>query len=240
MQLKWPNDVYVDLPSTSPSIPGGEKKKVGGVLVNMSFADGNADVIIGVSYIHYMREHAPARVFYSKADVVCFVSGKGCGINVSTPAPVTALSCLSRPGERLEAETVLALALTEFEHLWTTFVSGGGSWAPLEEDYLDAWMHSCVSHPIALCLRSMSLMDPRRNCNVDSKHSDQLVTLTTVDPPVPVRIVGITRDYGLLRTIPERTGWGRSARHGADDEYIDLQPDGNSFDIMMGLIKAKK
>ena len=64
--------------------------------------------------------------------------------------------------------------------------------------------------------------------------------LTTVDPPVPVRIVGITHDYGLLRTIPERTGWGRSARHGADDEYIDLQPDGNSFDIMMGLIKAKK
>ena len=70
--------------------------------------------------------------------------------------------------------------------------------------------------------------------------SDQLVTLTTVDPPVPVRIIGITHDYGLLRTIPERTGWGRSARHGADDEYIDLQPDGNSFDIMMGLIKAKK
>ena len=75
---------------------------------------------------------------------------------------------------------------------------------------------------------------------VDSTHSDQLVTLTTVDPPIPVRIVGITHDYGLLRTIPERTGWGRSARHGADDEYIDLQPDGNSFDIMMGLIKAKK
>jgi biotin---protein ligase len=71
-------------------------------------------------------------------------------------------------------------------------------------------------------------------------HSDQLVTLTTVDPPIPVRIVGITHDHGLLRTIPERTGWGSSARYGVDDEYIDLQPDGNSFDIMMGLIKAKK
>ena len=70
--------------------------------------------------------------------------------------------------------------------------------------------------------------------------SDQLVTLTTVDPPVPVRIVGITHEHGLLRTIPERTGWGRGARHGVDDEYIDLQPDGNSFDIMKGLIKAKK
>lgn len=71
-------------------------------------------------------------------------------------------------------------------------------------------------------------------------YSDQLVTLTTVDPPIPVRIVGITHDHGLLRTIPERTGWATRARHGADDGYIDLQPDGNSFDIMMGLIKAKK
>ena len=80
----------------------------------------------------------------------------------------------------------------------------------------------------------MHLMDGCTNV------SDQLVTLTTVDPPVPVRIVGITHEHGLLRTIPERTGWGRSARLGVDDEYIDLQPDGNSFDIMMGLIKAKK
>jgi hypothetical protein len=86
-----------------------------------------------------------------------FASGKGCGINVCTPAPVTALSLLSRPGERLEAETVLALVLNEFEKLWNVFVAGGGSWAPFEEDYLDAWMHSCVFRP---CLAFMSLMDP--------------------------------------------------------------------------------
>ena len=71
-------------------------------------------------------------------------------------------------------------------------------------------------------------------------HSDQLVTLTTVEPPRPVRIVGITHDYGLLRTLPERTGWSKSWNHDAEDDYIDLQPDGNSFDIMTGLIKAKK
>lgn len=71
-------------------------------------------------------------------------------------------------------------------------------------------------------------------------HSDQLVTLTTVEPPRPVRIVGITHDYGLLRTLPERTGWSNSYGHGAEGDYIDLQPDGNSFDIMTGLIKAKK
>jgi biotin--protein ligase len=153
---------------------------------------------------------------------------------VSTPAPVTALDLLCRPGEHLDAETVLALVLTEFERLWTAFVAGGGSWAPFEEAYLHMWMHSYVFHLVS----TLYMSDGRMYCT--NVISDQLVTLTTVDPPVPVRIVGITHEYGLLRTIPERTGWGRSARHGVDDEYIDLLPDGNSFDIMMGLIKAKK
>ncbi|KAH9974101.1 hypothetical protein BGW80DRAFT_1437016 [Lactifluus volemus] len=139
-RLKWPNDVYIEF-------VGGEKKKIGGTLVNTSFSSGNMDIVIG------------------------------CGINVCTPAPVTALSALCPSGRRLDTETVLALVLTKFERLWTTFVRGRGSWAPFEEDYLDAWMHS-----------------------------DQLVTLTTVNPPVSARIVGITHDHGLLRTIPERTG----------------------------------
>jgi len=80
--------------------------------------------------------------------------------------------------------------------------------------------------------------------------------LTTVQPPVPVRIVGITPDYGLLRTVAEKplsqsggvgsVGLGLPlsyARYvypgGEKQEYIDLQPDGNSFDLMAGLIKAK-
>ncbi|KAH9063260.1 class II aaRS and biotin synthetase [Lactarius vividus] len=175
VKLKWPNDVYVELPG------GDTKKKVGGILVNTSFSGGNMDVIIGF------------------------------GVNVSTPVPVTSLSQLSPPGQRLSAETLLALVLTEFERLWVAFVQGRGGWAPFEDAYLDAWMHS-----------------------------DQLVTVTTVEPHRPVRIVGITHDYGLLRTLPERTGWSKSSGHGAEDDYIDLQPDGNSFDIMTGLIKAKK
>jgi len=175
VKLKWPNDVYVELPASDVM------KKVGGILVNTSFSGGNVDVVVGF------------------------------GINVSTPAPVTSLSHLSPPGQQLGAETLLALVLTEFERLWVTFIQGRGSWAPFEDAYLEAWMHS-----------------------------DQLVTLTTVEPPRPVRIVGITHDYGLLRTLPERTGWSQSWSHGAEEDYIDLQPDGNSFDIMTGLIKAKR
>jgi biotin--protein ligase len=59
-------------------------------------------------------------------------------------------------------------------------------------------------------------------------HSGQTVTLATATPHTTVRIVGITPDHGLLRTEPLGGG-----------QYIDLQPDGNSFDMLKGLIKTK-
>ena len=61
------------------------------------------------------------------------------------------------------------------------------------------------------------------------------MTLTTASPARKVRVVGITPDHGLLRTLPERDGWASAQVI----EYIDLQPDGNSFDLMAGLIKTK-
>ncbi len=69
-------------------------------------------------------------------------------------------------------------------------------------------------------------------------NSDQLVTLTTTDSPTRVRIIGITTDHGLLRTVPERgSAFEPVARW--QPEYIDLQPDGNSFDLMARLIRVK-
>ena len=62
------------------------------------------------------------------------------------------------------------------------------------------------------------------------------MTLTTTTPHRQVRVVGITKDHGLLRTIPERSG---TDRFGSAVEYFDLQPDGNSFDLMANLIKSK-
>src|ERR1700679_2880807 len=99
-----------------------------------------------VRRLSYMRF---ARASHSRNLTSFFFRGKGCGINVSTPAPVTALDLLCRPGEHLDAATVLALVLTEFERLWTAFVAGGGSWAPFEEAYLDMWMHSYVFHLVS-------------------------------------------------------------------------------------------
>ncbi len=84
------------------------------------------------------------------------------------------------------------------------------------------------------------LHSPRRISGADGRlwlvlYRDQAVTLTTTSPHRRVRIVGITHDGGLLRTIPEDGGYGHSAEQG----YIDLQPDGNTFDLMAGLIMAK-
>ncbi|EIW81642.1 class II aaRS and biotin synthetase [Coniophora puteana RWD-64-598 SS2] len=60
-------------------------------------------------------------------------------------------------------------------------------------------------------------------------HTGQKITLTTTEPHEEVTIVGLTPDYGLLRAKSNRTG-----------EEFALQPDGNSLDMMKGLIKAKK
>lgn len=82
---------------------------------------------------------------------------------------------------------------------------------------------------------------------------NQEVTLTTVEPHQRLRIVGITPDHGLLRCVPISSGsnlYGRDVDGGYDDrtysasaaassQYVELQPDGNSFDLMAGMIKRK-
>ncbi|KAF8979116.1 biotin holocarboxylase synthetase [Entomortierella lignicola] len=65
-------------------------------------------------------------------------------------------------------------------------------------------------------------------------HTDAFVTLTTMTPHRKVRIQGITLDYGLLRTVAVDD-------QGKDivGEEFRLQPDGNSFDMLKGLISIK-
>ncbi|EJU01359.1 class II aaRS and biotin synthetase [Dacryopinax primogenitus] len=133
----------------------------------------------------------------------------GCGLNVLNTRPTTSLKHLLslHSAPPPTLESVLARLLPTFDAIWSLFLSQHGDFRLFEEEYLTYWLHS-----------------------------DQLVRLTTVSPPVDVRIVGITRDYGLLRTLRVKDPW--RARLG-EDEYIDLQPDGNSFDMTEGLIKKK-
>ncbi|KAL1736818.1 hypothetical protein EV714DRAFT_198409 [Schizophyllum commune] len=132
--------------------------------------------------------------------------------DTSTSTPTLERTLTHTPTLERTAATILA----RFDVMWGQFVAGGGSFEPFLDRYLKRWLHS-----------------------------DQLVTITTVDPPLRARIVGIT-EHGLLRAMPERGGGigGRygagSSRGGSDGQFIDLQPDGNSFDIMSGMIKAKR
>jgi len=133
----------------------------------------------------------------------------GCGLNVQNAPPITSISQLlpADAKKSLSMEGTAAAILVKFEAMWAVFLRERGSFDSFMDLYLKCWLHS-----------------------------DQLVTLTTTTPPTAVRITGITSDYGLLRTIPERSGWPSSEESG----YIDLQPDGNSFDLMAGMIKLKK
>jgi biotin--protein ligase len=79
--------------------------------------------------------------------------------------------------------------------------------------------------------------------------------LTTTTPHERLKIKSITLDHGLLRCVKldsgrtpgdyggeDRTsfwvGQGLGSKRTAE-EYVDLQPDGNSFDLMSGMIKKK-
>ena len=117
-------------------------------------------------------------------------------------------------------ERTAATIMATFEPMLNTFISERGSFSSFMELYLERWLHSFVLFSL-LRLQLISCV-----------HSDQAVTITSVTPHRPVRIVRITEDFGLLRTVPERRNRG--------EEYIDLQPDGNSFDLMSGLIMSKR
>lgn len=67
-------------------------------------------------------------------------------------------------------------------------------------------------------------------------HSHQLVTLSDQNK-VQARVLGITPDYGLLEVVTVDPNSGRI--NPVKCQRFVLQPDGNSFDMMTGLISKK-
>ena len=56
-----------------------------------------------------------------------------------------------------------------------------------------------------------------------------------------VKIVGITPEHGLLRTVAlnlDRNGQ-EVFGGGAPRTFVDLQPDGNGFDMVQGLLVSR-
>ena len=131
VRLKWPNDLYA-----VTGADDGDKKKIGGILVNTSFTGNQVDIVIGQCSVVFMTEGANG----------LDPTYTGCGLNVSTPLPIASLSRLltDRSANQLSVERIAATIMVVFEGMWSTFTSHGGSFDPFMDLYLQKWLHSCV------------------------------------------------------------------------------------------------
>ncbi|KAL2760039.1 hypothetical protein ACRALDRAFT_1073927 [Sodiomyces alcalophilus JCM 7366] len=143
---------------------------------------------------------------YTAGSYTCVL---GIGINVANPRPTTSLNDLRPPHlSAFRLEKLLARLLTRMECLHSEFLRdgfGGG----IEERYYRHWLHG-----------------------------GQLVTLQDEEGgdeggPARARVIGITRDWGLLRAIEVDVD-GR-----ATGKAWALQSDENSFDYWKGLIRRR-
>lgn len=137
----------------------------------------------------------------------------GCGINCLNDEPTTSVRALAHDDTPVTQEACAGAIMAALESLVRVFADVGYTFAPFAEAYEQAWLHS-----------------------------DQDVCLADM-PNEPRRIVGITSDYGLLRTVPRQASirardacaWCATPVPGV----VDVQPDGNSFDMLQGLVKKK-
>ncbi|KAJ1925227.1 biotin holocarboxylase synthetase [Tieghemiomyces parasiticus] len=243
LRLKWPNDVYAEVsshtaaePSTSTisdpnyddaneTRPQPRRLKVGGILVNSHFTHNQYTLVIGA------------------------------GVNCQNSLPTTSVNELIREYNRQHKtqlavwseELLLARILAQFELFYFRFTTGYNRPAnPLEAMLATTPTRggSGDRMPI-LSLTERPLVNPRSLCQPPGPgpkgiapflplyyerwlHTGQQVTLAD-HHHARVRINGITPDYGYLTT---------TAVDDAQTVYT-LQPGGNSFDMMAGLIGKK-
>ncbi|KAG9065226.1 biotin holocarboxylase synthetase [Linnemannia hyalina] len=138
----------------------------------------------------------------------------GCGINTTNPNPTTSINHLIRYHNKKTGKN-LALFTQEtlLAHVLVKFEQ----------------MYTTFLHGNGTGFAQLEQTYYKRWL-----HTDAFVTLTTMTPHRRVRIQGITLDYGLLKTVGV-DGQGRDI----EGEEFRLQPDGNSFDMLKGLISTK-
>jgi len=112
IKIKWPNDIYALDPGRPASPPS--YIKIGGILSNCSFCDGNYQVVLGI------------------------------GINAANGRPTTSLNELAsqHPGlQPFVIERLLARILPRLETLYKLFCRQGFS-GELERRYYKHWLHA--------------------------------------------------------------------------------------------------
>ena len=120
IKLKWPNDIYALDPTVVASGKGDNTKKspyvkIGGILVNSSYAGGDYTLVVGI------------------------------GLNVTNAAPTTSISQLASaakiPSPSVTNEKLLASILAHFEALYTRFCRTGWD-AHFSDLYTSHWLHT--------------------------------------------------------------------------------------------------
>lgn len=110
IKLKWPNDIYALDPSSKNDT---SYVKIGGILVNSSYAGGDYTLVCGI------------------------------GINVNNSAPTTSISMLAKKAglPALTIEKLLASILAQFEALYARFCRVGFD-EQFEKQYYSNWLHT--------------------------------------------------------------------------------------------------
>jgi len=133
IKLKWPNDIYARAPSignpvpstrkaptptnlehgTPPAINPADYVKIGGILVNSSYAGSDYTLVAGI------------------------------GINLANAGPTTSLNALAAQHRLppFDMEKLLARILTRFEAIYTRFRRNGWD-GEVEAAYLTDWLHA--------------------------------------------------------------------------------------------------
>ncbi|KAI1293451.1 biotin holocarboxylase synthetase [Mortierella claussenii] len=138
----------------------------------------------------------------------------GCGVNTTNPNPTTSINHLIRYHNKVTGKS---LGLFTQETLLAHIL------VKLEQMY-DVFLHG----------NGTGFAQLEETYYKRWLHSNAFVTLTTMEPHRKVRIQGISLDYGLLRTVAV----DEEGRDITGEEFR-LQPDGNSFDMLKGLISTK-
>ncbi|KAF9105887.1 biotin holocarboxylase synthetase [Mortierella sp. GBA35] len=138
----------------------------------------------------------------------------GCGVNATNPNPTTSINHLIRYHNKVAGKNLALFSQeTLLAHILVKFEQ-------LHQQFLGGNGGGFAQFEEMYYRRWL--------------HSDALVTLTTMTPHRRVRIKGVSLDYGLLRTVAV----DEQGRDIVGEEYR-LQPDGNSFDMLKGLISQK-
>lgn len=128
VRIKWPNDLYAAVEGVGGTAVGGGEKgkaKIGGILVNTNYINGQWRIIVG------------------------------CGINILNALPTSSLSQLhnllgerealsgnkGKPVPPPSMEGSFARIMHAFELKWAQFLNAG-SFAPFLDEYHSRWLHS--------------------------------------------------------------------------------------------------